>query len=335
MPDNREGEGVEMEKEKKEDSFMMKLSTLIVDKRKGFYLIFILLILYSVFSMNKVKVNNDLTSYLPDTTETRQGLDLMEEQFVTYGTARVMVCNVTFQEAEGLAEEIREMDGVSMLDFEDAPEYYHDCEALLKITFDGTAEDEGSLENLNAVLDALSGYDVYYSSDIGQEERDAGDLNNDMIVILLLAGVVIVAVLLFTSTTYAEIPVFLMTFIVAAILNKGTNYWFGTISFVTDSIAVVLQLELAGICFGVSAFMRKGAAGVGLGIAAIMYFLNLAANIAESAGLLKYITPFGFSEGADIAAKGRLDGKLVFIGMVMGVTGIAAAYVKYGRKDIH
>ena len=70
MPDNREGEGVEMEKEKKEDSFMMKLSTLIVDKRKGFYLIFILLILYSVFSMNKVKVNNDLTSYLPDTTET-------------------------------------------------------------------------------------------------------------------------------------------------------------------------------------------------------------------------------------------------------------------------
>jgi len=86
---------------------MMKLSTLIVDKRKGFYLIFILLILYSVFSMNKVKVNNDLTSYLPDTTETRQGLDLMEEQFVTYGTARVMVCNVTFQEAEVLAEDKR------------------------------------------------------------------------------------------------------------------------------------------------------------------------------------------------------------------------------------
>lgn len=97
----------------------------------------------------------------------------------------------------------------------------------------------------------------------------------------------------------------------------------------------LLQLELAGICFGASAFMRKGAAGVGLGIAAIMYFLNLAANIAESAGFLKYITPFGFSEGADIAAKGRLDGKLVFIGIVMGVTGIAAAYVKYGRKDIH
>ena len=234
-----------MEKEKKDNSFMMKLSTLIVDKRKGFYLVFILLILYSVLSMNRVKVNNDLTSYLPGTTETRQGLDLMEEQFITYGTARIMVCNVTYEEAERLAEQIREMDGVSMLDFEDSEDFYHDMEALFKVTFAEEAGEEASLSYLNSVLEALSGYDVYYSSDIGQEERDAADLSNDMIVILLLAGVVIVAVLLFTSTTYAEIPVFLMTFIVAAILNKGTNYWFGTISFVTDSIAVVLQLALA------------------------------------------------------------------------------------------
>ncbi len=224
---------------------MMRLSTLIVDKRKGFYLVFILLILYSVLTMDKVKVNNDLTSYLPDTTETRQGLDLMDEQFLTYGTARIMVCNVTYEEAKGLSEELREMDGVAMLDFEDTEEYYHDMEALFKVTFDGEAGDPAAQEHLDSVLEALSGYDVYYSSDIGQEERDAADLSNDMIVILLLAGVVIVAVLLFTSTTYAEIPVFLMTFIVAAILNKGTNYWFGTISFVTDSIAVVLQLALA------------------------------------------------------------------------------------------
>ena len=234
-----------MEKEKKDDSFMMKLATLIVDKRKGFYLVFILLIVYSVLSMNKVKVNNDLTSYLPDSTETRQGLDLMGEQFITYGTARIMVCNITFEEAERLAEDIREMDGVSMLDFEDSEAYYHVMDALFKVTFDGEAGDQAAQEYLNGVLEALDGYDVYYSSDIGQEERDAADLNHDMVVILLLAGVVIVAVLLFTSTTYAEIPVFLMTFIVAAILNKGTNYWFGTISFVTDSIAVVLQLALA------------------------------------------------------------------------------------------
>ncbi len=210
-----------MEKEKKDESFMMKLSTLIVDKRKGFYLIFIMLILFSIASMNRVKVNNDLTSYLPDTTETRQGLDLMEEQFLTYGTARIMVCNVTYEEAEKLADRLKEMEGVSMVDFDNTEDYYHDMEALFKVTFDGQADDPAALEYLNRVLEELSGQDVYYTSDIGQEERDAADLSNDMIIILMLAGVVIVAVLLFTSSTYAEIPVFLMTFIVAGHIKQG------------------------------------------------------------------------------------------------------------------
>lgn len=97
----------------------------------------------------------------------------------------------------------------------------------------------------------------------------------------------------------------------------------------------LLQVELAGICFGVSAFLRKGSAGVGLGIAAMMYFLNLIANIAEVAEFLKYITPFGYCEGADIVSNGSLDGTMVVIGMAMGITGIAVAYLRYSKKDIH
>ena len=234
-----------MAKEKNDNSFMMKLATLIVDKRKGFYLAFIVMIIFCVLSMNRVKVNNDLTSYLSKDTETRIGMDLMDEQFITYGTARIMVCNITYDKAKELSEEIADMKGVSMVDFDETTDHYHDMEAMFSVTFDGVSEDETTQGYLTGVLEELSDYDVYYSSDIGQEERDASDLDNDMIIILLLAGVVIVVVLLLTSTTYAEIPVYLMTFIVAAILNKGTNYWFGTISFVTDSIAVVLQLALA------------------------------------------------------------------------------------------
>lgn len=97
----------------------------------------------------------------------------------------------------------------------------------------------------------------------------------------------------------------------------------------------LLQLELAGICFGISAFLRKGSAGVGLGIAAMMYFLNLIANIADVAEFLKYITPFGYCEGADIVANGRLDGVMVTIGATIGIGGIIIAYLKYTKKDIH
>lgn len=96
----------------------------------------------------------------------------------------------------------------------------------------------------------------------------------------------------------------------------------------------LLQLELAGICFGISAFIKRSSIGIGLGIAAMMYFINLVANIAESAEFLKYITPFGYAEGADIVTDGCLNRTKLLIGMVLAVSGIAAAYVKYTKKDI-
>lgn len=96
----------------------------------------------------------------------------------------------------------------------------------------------------------------------------------------------------------------------------------------------LLQIELAGVCFGISSFLHKGSAGVGLGIAAIMYFLNLIANIAEAAEFLKYITPFGYCEGADIISNGGLDGTMAAMGLAIGIGGVAAAYLKYARKDI-
>lgn len=96
-----------------------------------------------------------------------------------------------------------------------------------------------------------------------------------------------------------------------------------------------LQIELAAICFGISAFMRKGSVGAGLGLAAVMYFLNLIANITEAAEFLKYITPFGYCEGSDLITNGSLDKTMVAVGTAMGAIGVIAAYLKYTKKDIH
>lgn len=96
----------------------------------------------------------------------------------------------------------------------------------------------------------------------------------------------------------------------------------------------LLQVELAGICFGISAFLHRSSLGIGLGLAAILYFLNLVANITESAGFLKYITPFGYAEGADIVTKGSLDGGMLAAGFAYMLVGIALAYWKYTKKDI-
>lgn len=94
------------------------------------------------------------------------------------------------------------------------------------------------------------------------------------------------------------------------------------------------QIELAGICFGISAFLRHSGLGIGLGIAIVMYFLNIVANISESAEFLKYVTPFGYAEGADIVANGSLDVGMILLGMSFAVAGIVAAYWKYCGKDV-
>ena len=97
----------------------------------------------------------------------------------------------------------------------------------------------------------------------------------------------------------------------------------------------LLQLELACVCFGISAFLRRGGAGIGVGLAAVMYFLNLAANMTDRAGFLKYVTPFGYCEGADIVAAGRLDIALLLPGALFACVGAGAAYCRYAGKDIH
>lgn len=96
----------------------------------------------------------------------------------------------------------------------------------------------------------------------------------------------------------------------------------------------LLQIEIAAICFGISAFLKRGSLGIGLGIAVMMYFLNLISNITESAEFLKYITPFAYTDGASIVTNVELDVKLIGIGMVYAVAGIVIAYRKYTKKDI-
>ncbi len=97
---------------------------------------------------------------------------------------------------------------------------------------------------------------------------------------------------------------------------------------------LLLQVEIAGICFGISAFLRRKTAGVGLGIAVSFYFLHLIANLSEKAEFLRYITPFSYADGVDIVVDVRLDVGLVLCGMLYCIVGVGAAFVWYGRKDI-
>jgi predicted RND superfamily exporter protein len=224
-------------------SFMERVASFIVDKRFLFILIFIGLCIMSIFTSNSVRVDEDLTNYLPDDSETRQGLAIMEREFITYGDARVMVSNITYTKAEELAAMLREVDGVKSVEISQDPEHFKDAAALFEVSFEGEKLDGIAIQGMEHVREALSGYDTYIYTEVGNPTGIILEKEMNMVLVILIC--IIILVLLLTSHTYAEVPILLITFGVAVWVNKGTNYWFGEISFITNSIAAVLQLGLA------------------------------------------------------------------------------------------
>lgn len=223
-------------------SFMVKLSAFIVDKRNLIFLVTAIVLIFSAFSRNWVEVENDLAAYLPEDSETKQGLDIMEEQFTTYGTARIMASSLTLEEAEALNEIIEGLPGIQSVEF-DGEKDYKDASALFTVTFDYGEEDDRCLNALALVEETLNGYDLSVSTDLGNQLAEAIDA--EVRIIMVYVAVVVVLVLLLTSQTYAEIPVLILTFLSAMAINMGTNFLLGKISFVSNSVTSILQLALS------------------------------------------------------------------------------------------
>ena len=225
----------------KEDP-MMKLATFIVDKRNLFFLILIIGLIFSAFSTGWIQVENSLPEYLPANSESRQGLDIMADQFITYGTASVLVENISLSRAETLYEELCQINGVQSIVYS-ADDNYNNVSALYTITFDYSETDDQCLESLDAVKAHLRTHDIYVSTAMGNSAAEI--IDQEVSVIMVIVAIIVVTVLIFTSSTYAEVPVLLLTFVSAMVLNQGTQFLLGKISFVSNSVTSILQLALS------------------------------------------------------------------------------------------
>ncbi len=223
--------------------FMTKLAAFIVDKRNLVFLLVGIFMAFSLFSRNWVEVENDLTAFLPADSATKEGLDVMERQFITYGSAKLMAANLSYEEAEKLYEALKKIDGVQSVDFDDTTEHYNKASALYSVTFDYPETDTACLTALGAVKAALAPYDTYVSTTLGDTSAEL--IDQEVSMITAFVAVIVVVVLTFTSQTYAEVPIIGLTFITAAVMNLGTNFLLGKISFVSNSVTTILQLALS------------------------------------------------------------------------------------------
>lgn len=96
----------------------------------------------------------------------------------------------------------------------------------------------------------------------------------------------------------------------------------------------LLQIQICSICFGISAFLKGNGLGIGLGISLAFYFLNILSNLSEKAEILKYISPFSYSDGSAIVSSNELEIKYLAVGLILSVIGIVLGFIKYSKKDI-
>lgn len=224
-------------------NIMDYIAEIIVRYRFLFMLLFVAAAIFCALSLGKTKINSDITSFLPDTTDTRRGLSIMNEEFIILANEKVMVANITYEKAEELAESIRGFDCVSRVEFDKSERHYKNASALLSIYFSATESDPGVEKARVLIRQVLAPYDTYTYS-LSWEGYD-DELAREMVGILAISSAVIIIILTITSRSYFEVVIISIVFFFAALLNMGTNYWLGEISSITKSIAIILQLALA------------------------------------------------------------------------------------------
>ena len=139
----------------------------IVDRRNMIFLFYIIAVIFSLFSMGWVDVEEDIVNYLAEDSMTRQGIRIMEEEFTTYGMANVMVSNISYAHALSIAQDMKEIDGVDSVMFENSDDHYKDASALFVITFTGEETDEITLQAMEEIKELVSPYDTSISTTIG------------------------------------------------------------------------------------------------------------------------------------------------------------------------
>ena len=275
--ENQKTQGVKLRGRGEKPS--LRLARFIIKKQKWIESVFAAGCLFSLIAMLFVNVNYDLTEYLPDTARSHIGLDQMEAAFGYPGTARVMLKDVSLYEAKQYKDRLEAVDGVDQIlwcdstvniyagedfiDMESIEDYYKDGCAVMDVTFD---EGDTSAKTAKAIeqMQAITGEKGYYVGMAVQTKSLTENVESEMSLILTVAVIMIFAVLCITTNAWSEPFLFLLVMGVAILLNRGTNIFIGTVSFLTDNVAMVLQLatSMDYSIFLLDAFSREREGGL-------------------------------------------------------------------------
>ncbi len=206
-----------------------------------------LAIVFSLVFAGRVAINYNLSDYLDDSTETKIALKINDEEFGETGNVQVMVKNVSEDKADEIYDILSDVDHVTTVNFDlYDTNYYKDNNALYILLVDGDNYSENAKSVVSNIKTALSSYgDVVYGGTAVEKQQLQTSITNEMVYIMLVAVCLVAGILLLTSQSWFEPIVLLLCCGVAILINRGTNFIFGNISYITNSISAILQLALS------------------------------------------------------------------------------------------
>ena len=217
--------------------YMRKVADFIVEKRYFILGLFLILTIISFNLSKKVVVNHDISSYLPDSSETKIGNQIMEEEFAAIETSdlAIMVKDLEEVDKDKALKYLEDIKGVSEVEEEVKDEY-----TLYTLTVSDIETSQLAKDVYENATQYFSNYEVETSGSISSENKEILP-----IWIVCLAVFCALIILIIMCESYTEPFLFLITILIAVVLNKGTNIIFKDISAITSSITAILQMALS------------------------------------------------------------------------------------------
>lgn len=233
----------------KKGTVLEKFSSFVVKARYVFLVLFLAAVIVCCVMIPKIKVKYDLTSFMPDDSNTSQALQVLKEEFDDKGMAYVCVTGIDSDKAAVLSTEIASIEGVGMVTFIPESNYNEQTRSALFTVvlsdYDSTEGAFDAVENIISYLDE-GNYESYLTGQSAYSYFTRLETEQSILKLGIVIVIAIIVILLFTSRTYFELVPMLVGFGAAVALNMGTNVLFtGGISYISNMITLVLQLALS------------------------------------------------------------------------------------------
>jgi predicted RND superfamily exporter protein len=219
-------------------------SAFIIKYRWIFIGIFAAMIVLSCFLLPNTKIIYDLSGYLPEKSDTTAAMNVLKAEFDDKGMLYLMVAGVTEEEAATLGTEIAALDGVDTAVF-DAQKDYKDGAVLYTVTLNDYDSTPSAFEAVDTIKHYLANREAYITGQSAYSYYTKEETEESILSAGIVIAIIIVVLLLFTSETYFELVLMMLILGASVLINMGTNYLFHGISYLSNLIALILQLALS------------------------------------------------------------------------------------------